>query len=446
MATSARHQAAIRSQLPPGHDPGPLEPILNWVNPRFGPINVLSWLKHGAPEPGWWIYQCDLGRPLGKFHSSHAVTTSGCSLDGSEALKRALGEAVERYSGFNSLAFATLKTMRAGENPIVARLPRCAADEPCPDALKGLSDDTLLTHTPVTRLIDDAECWMPAGFVHLGFWPSEPEPYLNVPVTTGLSFQNNLANAIWSSLCEVAERDALMTFWWNQRAIPRIITDRGELPAALKERISRIAQIGVTPYLFDMSSDFRVPNVCCMLVSDERPHCVVGNSCDEDPVKACTGALDEAMCIRSYQVRIRRTVEIPSLEQFDWIKTFDDHANLYGAWKESPALHFLIRDNKLEIRFSDFCNRDWWQRPESRSELQDTAKHLQKLGLDVYYADLTLPEISEHGSCVKIIVPQMVPISVFDKIRWLGCERLQTGNTTRKSSRKDFNPFPQPFA
>lgn len=386
-------------------------------------------------------------RPLGKFFASYSIATTGASLDGSQALIRALGEAVERYCGFNAQGWIPTRVIAAGDSPIAGSLPRCAPDEVCPEQLKRVPDDTLLTHGQAFRLVDGDESWIPLGYLDIEFYPKEPEPYMCLPISSGLSFHGDLARAIWGGLCEVAERDALMRFWWNRIQIPRIRLDGEDIPLALAERILRLKKCGITPYLFDMSDDFRVPTVFCLLVSDERPYFVVGNSCNENPLAACTAAIDEAVGIRSYQVREGPELPDYCFQFFDWIDSLDAHASLYGAWRNSPAFDFLLKGAEgREITFGEFTSLDWWDAPSSMDGLRDMGRRLQQLGLDVYYCDLTAEDVAALGCCVRVVVPQMVPISVLHSIRWLGCERLQIDPSKPKRSAHEFNPYPQPFA
>ncbi len=208
------------------HDAGPLKPILEWVNPRFGPISKFRGLRLDHPEPPWWLYQADLARNIGKYYTPDTPAALGCSLDGDEAIRRALGESVERYTGYNSIRSAELTTIAARDSELLPLFPFCLPDEECSDNFKGAgigyNENTMLTHTNARRLDNGEEVWIPAGEVHMAFWPKEPEPLISLPITAGLSFHSGPVKAIWSGICELAERDQMMIFGGTKIQLPKL--------------------------------------------------------------------------------------------------------------------------------------------------------------------------------------------------------------------------------
>src|SRR5262249_26249979 len=155
----------------------------------------------------------------------------------------------------------------------------------------------------------------PAGFVHLGFWPEPPEVPVTLPISTGLAFDRSIEGAIWKGLCEVAERDAMMLNWWLRRPAPEIDFGMGDLPEGLGDRLERVACVNLEARFFDITTDFRVPTVFCIVTGDNYPKLVVGASCTTDPIAACAKALDEAISARVMLGR-RGGFHPPSRENF----------------------------------------------------------------------------------------------------------------------------------
>lgn len=433
------------------HSPGPLAPVLNWVNPRMGPITRFRGMRLQRPEPPWWLYQGDLVRTIGKFFTSDTPNALGCSLDPNEAMLRALGEAVERYTGYNSLLSAELQQLKASESELLHLFPYCLPDEACSDSFKGLgvgyTDDTPLTHTPAKRLKDGNDgrtYWIPAGTVHMSFWAKAPEPLIALPTSAGLSFYSNRVQAIWSGLLELAERDQMMIFWLNKVSIPRLRIEKESVGRDLWQRVSLIEKSGTKVHLFSMTRDFPIPAVFCILESERFPYYVAGASAHENAEVACSGAIDEAMAIRFAQFKFGSDAEVPSFTEFDWVKSFTDHANLYANWPNSPALDFLLKDNRNEVSLQEYKNRKWLQAPASIGELANVARILEDIGLTILWSDLTSTEASELGVCVKVTVPEMVPLIVAHKVRWLASPRLRNDGPSERRA-KDFNHEAHPF-
>jgi ribosomal protein S12 methylthiotransferase accessory factor len=416
-----------------------LAAVSAWVDARFGLLGEVHCSRLGHPEPGWWYCGGSLARyPVGNRFSLDPASSAGTSTDREEALWRAMGEGIERYSALNAAIDGVPLTLRA--TGLAERLPVCAPDEPCAPSLRALPLDVPLTHVAVQRLADGREVSIPAGFVHLNFHPAPPEPLVTLPISTGLAFHTDLPTAIWSGLCEVAERDAVMAMWWRRTSLPEIVCTGAAVPDSVVDRLERLTHAGLHARLFDMTTDFRVPSVFGILLGERYPLVVVSAACRSDPADACTKTLDELVAMR-LAMRGRREAVPATLQRLE------DHALLYAHRGPGPAFDFLLdHDVHAQISFAEFAGQSWWERPADMAALATCAGHLAERGLTVLWTDVTAEEAAGIGTVAKVIVPEMIPLSSDDAIRWLGTPRLlaQAGMTTARASH--FNPFPHPFA
>jgi ribosomal protein S12 methylthiotransferase accessory factor len=427
------------------HDPGALAWVLDWVDDRFGPLRSLGGTLLEPPDPAWWLYSCRLARtPPGTLFRHDEASAGGASTSPEEALRRTLGEAVERYSGLTSHLYADLITAPLQASELAGRLPVCALDEPCLPSFRGIAPDTLLTQVRVQRLADGVDALLPAAYVHLGFHAPTGEPPVTMPISTGLAFHPDRDHALWSGLCEVAERDAMMLMWWTRRPAPEIRCDLGDVPPPLAARLDRLRRVRLTARFFDISTDFRVPTVFCVLVSEEYPRLVAGASCRIGAASACAKALDEAVAVRRL-LRHGDAPELPSLEQFDWVHRLEEHARLYADARMEHAFDFLLQPSRT-ITLDAFSAGPWWQEPYGHLALRDRATHLASLGLTVLWADVTAPEVAGNGHAVKVVVPEMVPLSQAHRARWLATPRLVRAAGASAASTTVMNPHPHPFA
>ena len=67
-------------------------------------------------------------------------------------------------------------------------------------------------------------------------------------------------------------------------------------------------------------------------------------------------------------------------------------------------------------------------------------------GLSVLWADLTAPDVADLGFVVRVVAPELVPLSPDDRIRWLGTARLLGRARLVDATRAAFTPYPHPFA
>jgi ribosomal protein S12 methylthiotransferase accessory factor len=428
------------------HDPGVLEPVLDWVDVRFGPIRNLWGISMLPPDPRWWIYGCDLARlPIGTWYSEEHFGASGASIDPNQALQRALGEAIERYCAMSESMPANALSVRPADNPIADLFPVCAPDEPCPDSFKQNRLEVPVTHVWMRRLSDHREVLVPAAHVHLAFSPGDSEPMVGLPISTGLAFHPDAEEAIWSSLCEVAERDAMMLMWWTRSSPKRIDIIRNPLPESVVQRLQRLKEVGLTAHLFDISTNFRIPTVFCLVTGDRHPYLIAGASCHADPTSACSKAIDEAASARFVTNGAKWSPDIPSTQVFDWVRHLEHHIMLYAGWHSSPAFEFLWQSQEL-ISFDDFEHAEWWPRPFGMSELERFGAMLETQELTALWLDITEPEAKQFGHVIKVVVPEMVPLSQNHNARWLATPRLLRAMGLRQTHSSAFNRYPHPFA
>ena len=441
-----------RFEQPPlalGHDPGELSPVLDWIDSRFGPIRTLSFTRPGAPEPAWWIYYAELGRTIGRFYRERAHRAMGSSLDGSEALRRVLGEAVERYCCFNSFDAAEKLLLTFKENPVSQTFPYCAEGEPCSDALKSFDSDVPLNHVKARRLTNGESVWLPAAHVHLDFRPERSEIYRPPLISSGMAFHKHLPDAIWSGLCEVAERDAIMLMWLLRLPVQRLRLDADSLAAfnsdsayGLRKRIKELELCGLTPYLFEITTEFKVPSVFCILESSIFPFHIAGASVDSDPLRACCKAIDETITVRFAQRSLGSPESILEFSDYLEIHDLQDRANLYGRWLDAPPLRWLLQKEST-LTLHEFSEKEYWEKPTDMDGLSRLAAEMEKGGLTPYWSDLTLEDVVDLGRAVKVVVPEMIPLAVPHAIRWLGTQRL---SRVAGVSSPQINPDPHPFA
>src|SRR5581483_11013247 len=285
---------------------------------------------------------------------------------------------------------------------------------------------------------------------HLSFQAAH-EPLLTFPVSTGLAFDPTLETAVWRGLCEVAERDAMMLTWWQRRPVAEIILTcpsgqpRPDTPAGLADRIELLSAADLTARFFDITTDFAIPTVCCVLTGESFPYLAVGVCARHDVRAACTKALDEAVSIR-VAVHGWDRCEPPDLEDFGWLIELEQHAQLYATGRLRHAFDFMLNGVAAPITLDEIAARPTPPAPHTMSDLRALAIDLQRIGLTVLWTDMTADELRSHGHVVKVVVPQMIPLSQPHRVRWLGTPRLRREGQTGPLFASSFNPFPHPFS
>jgi ribosomal protein S12 methylthiotransferase accessory factor len=84
--------------------------------------------------------------------------------------------------------------------------------------------------------------------------------------------------------------------------------------------------------------------------------------------------------------------------------------------------------------------------PADLTDLAACARRLEGMGLTALWTEVTAPEAEGLGHVVKVIVPEMVPLSVDHGARWLATPRLRRVGDAGRPGTSAWNPFPHPFA
>ncbi len=189
-------------------------------------------------------------------------------------------------------------------------------------------------------------------------------------------------------------------------------------------------------YLFEISAYKKFPVVLCLLKGNSFPYACFGASCNTDIKKAIAKSLDEAMSIRTMVKWTGKKANINTWN-FNWITQLTDHMELYANWKDAPVIQKITNlVNADEVSIHDYPEKTGITTLE---DLQQLAREFADSGVDIYYKDLTLPEISPLGSVIRVVIPQMIPLSQSYSTRWLS-------SLLKEKEIDEINPYPQPFA
>lgn len=409
------------------------------IDNRFGPIIQAQKTRIGDSEPRWWLATTQLARhPIGNIFTESPATGAGTSLDPDEAVTRAIGESLERYCSLNS--HLDLITTRLRHTSLLGRWPRCAQDEPAHGVCREIPPDHTLTFVKARRVIDDSTHFIPAGFAAMGFQPVPPEPIVAHSISTGLAFHPRRSAAIWNGLCEVIERDAVMSAWWIHRPLHEI--DPTGAPHNVTRRLRRLHACGMNARIFDITTELAVPTVFCVLTSDRYPHLVVGAATKASPAAACAKALDEVVSMR---IALRADDDHADRTPAAQPDNLVDHARYYAQTQDHPAFDFIAPGITEPICYPEFAGRQI-DHPNDDNALRRAIARIEHHDVTALWVDLTTPEVQPMGTVARVVVPEAIPLSPRDDTRWLATNRLLRKAGAGRASRDVFTSYPHPFA
>jgi ribosomal protein S12 methylthiotransferase accessory factor len=424
------------------------------VERHYGLVDKVRFLPIQIGEPEIEVASATLGNISMTLPYTGAIPGrggAGSDVDQEQAWIRAVVEAAERYASmvYEERDFVVSTARDLGDDALdLKKIPRCSLleymDPRCP--VVSPCEDVPIRWVRGYSLVDQRERLVPAVMTHLHFQPWNSERFW-LQISTGVAAHTSLYAALEAAICENIERDAIALVWLGRLSLPRI--ERPIPPPVLASAtLERVDASYLRYYDFDATTDLGIPTVFSVQVAEGHPYCELSVSCAAAlrPEDAYVKAIREASAARAMMNRPR---EIPS-------RVIDFHelthgAYYYGAGGHRTDFDFLLRSGggtttlaEMGVQTRNWCDKD------DHDRLAHLVAQLQKLGLDPIAVDLTTDELREVGLwVVRVIIPQVMPISFVHRARYLGTPRLY--DYVRRIKLCEFteaevNPGPLPFA
>lgn len=430
----------------------------NLVRPRVGLLDNVTFLPQELGSPVFEIASSGLGNLTMTFPHirdlkgmdvrDRRIGGAGSDIDPELAWVRAVVEGAERYATmvFNEKDFVVATAHDLGSEALdLDTIPRCSeveySDPRCP--LRPPSKDDPIRWLRGYSLVTGKERFVPAIMTHLHIkaWTSER---FWLPISTGVAAHTSLSAALTSAICESIERDSIALTWLAQLRLPQVVI-KPPIPVALESILSRLNSSRVKQRFFDATTDIGIPTIFSVQTCEGHASCSLFVSCATslDPVVACGKAIREAAPARNVMNR-ERTLPA-SVEDFFELTHGADY---YGTGNHNSDFDFLLNNGRT-TSLDQIATIPLSENSDAQG-LASLVSRLRSLGMEAIAIDLTTEELRRAGLwVVRVIVPQLMPISFVHRARYLGTPRLfeyarHSGAGNLNSS--SINPGPMPFA
>ena len=238
--------------------------------------------------------------------------------------------------------------------------------------------------------------------------------------STGLGAGPSMADAEFSGLMEVIERDAVALWWYGGRPARRI-GDRLKEETGFSAFISGIRSgTERTTWLLDLTTDLSIP-VVAALSADEDGHGVIGGFCAHPDIAFAMRGASLELC----QMELAQQLAVMKLDQFGE-EGLNDQDRVWVARKR----HLSI-DTYPELTGRKETSRRYGGRSERHLECKDA---LAGSGFDAYLVDLTRPETGIPVA--KVLVPGLQSINPGWRSRRLDAMANNTRTSLDKAAEK----------
>lgn len=395
-------------------------------------------------------YASCVGRPT-ELHPGHssmdpalgALMGYGTALDDPTARIRAVCEGLERYCAV-MYPIEGVRHARPDELEGAvcehSRFPQCSATERLQGQTPRAPDPSRKDYwIRGYSLLEGVPTWLPLTAVYLGL-PIPVTEHVVWPMSTGFAAGSSYEGAVLSGLLECIERDSLALWWLHQLEMPKIGRALAGLDRRLTTLLEHAREAGLETHLFDLTTDVGVPVVGVVQVDPHaRPHVVTMGACRPQPIDAAVRVLEE---VGSLRVALN---ERPAITRREFLsgqpRTPEEFGALYAGREAIDRFAFALERPKESHALPAGISSD---------PLDSIVGRLAALDMDVLVVDVTLPEVREHGVVVvKVIVPQLMPISFSHQVRYLAHPRLHEAPWRLGHGRRDesmITPDPIPFA
>lgn len=286
-------------------------------------------------------------------------------------------------------------------------------------------------------------CFVPAQLVSLSLQSGAANDQLAPMTSNGLAAGPTLQAAILSGILELIERDCLLLNWVNLQSCDQVQVKCGVEGAI----IAHYRENDVLIKIFHLKSDVSAYVMMAVAFSkdDRPPFTTVGLGCSLDPSEAARKSIFELCQVRhgeiwrgqsrgpAYQIRFPENVRLP-----------EDHSGFYSAGQFSNAFEFLENGTLRPIE-----QLPSYSRGTLTGDFNNLIESLHRLGMRVFYIDLTLPELKEFAiSVVRVLIAGLQPMHFGFGMERLGGQRLFCVPKLEQFARvgpRRVNTFPHPL-
>lgn len=370
-----------------------------------------------------------------------------------QARAAAIGEAAERYSAAlvptDELVTATAREL----GPAAVEPERFALFAARQHAEPGFpyrpfTSDTRVVWARGFAVSDRRPVWLPAELVYLARLERAGDGPIAYPTSNGLACGASLDDAILAGLLETLERDAFMVTWAARLSLPR-------LDAADDTTLSQFDRVYLAPTglrysVVDLSVFWDVPTTLAVVHGAGADGCALAVGAAAAPAigLAWRKSVAEAFAVRAWVRSLsQRDGTRGFRDDFSDIETFEDHLLLYSSRSSARWAAFL--DSAAEVH-SPAEIRPLEGR-HAADRIDAICARLAAQRTSAYAVDVTAPDIAQAGlRVVKVIAPELCPLDVVHRARFLGGLRLyraahDAGLVSAPIGPDELNPYPHPF-
>jgi ribosomal protein S12 methylthiotransferase accessory factor len=399
-------------------------------------------------EPKFFRYIAEI---VTKKSGNSDKYSHGISSEEEKAKIKALGEAIERYS---LEVYKSSKLIIKSANKLPFNFIR-------PSKFIAFSETQLqqkefkickIENTSTFRWTDALDVfsgktvYLPAQVIYVPYYFLKNEPLLRFPISTGAAAGTSMGGAIYRGVCEVVERDAFMIYWLNK--IPPIQLDLETIKCEpIKEIFETFLNYYLEWYAFYLKTDIPVPVILSLLIdkSKEGPAVSIGLKAGFSVCEAIIDSALEAEAGRIFVRSILYSSKKIKIKNYKNITSFEERGMWWARKDRIKLLRFLFEGKKVRN-----VPKNYFERKNIKEKIEYLFRVFKRMKYPIFIKDITPKEIKIKSAfkVVKVIIPDLCPLHLDERYKYLGCTRIyevpkKLGYESKDE--KELNKIPHPF-
>lgn len=292
-----------------------------------------------------------------------------------------------------------------------------------------------------TNLITGESAEIPAQNVYLDSYHTmtkHNEKLFTPDISTGTAAGFDTEQVLMTGICEVVERDALMSLYLN--SVPLHPIDPQSLPfQKVRKIVDTCKRYLLTPYIFVIQTDLQIPVAMTILVDATGYGAAVsvGGGCSPDIENAIIHSIEESLAFR-FLIK-RKMNELRTTEFNIKLNEIIDNTHMQMYWSsldKIKELSFWIDQEPVP-----------YQQPENPIQLlSDFVSVCKKKQLPLYHVDITPKPLQSAGLVVhRAIMPTLQPFYDDRNEPFIHKNRIQKISKMFNKHTYKINPIPHPI-
>ncbi|QQS44417.1 YcaO-like family protein [Candidatus Roizmanbacteria bacterium] len=282
---------------------------------------------------------------------------------------------------------------------------------------------------------------VPAQYVYLESYhklTNHTETLFTPDISTGTAAGFDEEKVLMTGICEIVERDALMSLYLN--SVPLHPIDTRSLPfQKIKRIINLCRRYLLTPYIFIIQTDLQIPVAMTILVDKTGYGAAVsvGGGCSPEIESAIIHSIEESLAFRfliKRKMNELRTTEF-NIKQSEIID--NTYMQMYwSALDKINELSFWIDQDPLP-----------YQHPDNPiQKLSDFVSLCKKRKIPLYNVNITPKPLQDAGIVVRrAVMPTLQPFYDDRTKPFIYKKRIETVSKKFNKHTYTLNPIPHPI-